>query len=49
MARTFQNIRLFNEMSVLDNVKVGLHNQIQYGMLDRHPAPARLQKRKSTR
>ena len=32
MARTFQNIRLFNEMSVLDNVKVGLHNQIQYGM-----------------
>ena len=32
VARTFQNIRLFNEMSVLDNVKVGLHNQIQYGM-----------------
>ncbi len=32
VARTFQNIRLFNEMSVLDNVKVGLHNQVQYGM-----------------
>ena len=32
VARTFQNIRLFNEMSVLDNVKVGLHNQIKYGM-----------------
>lgn len=26
VARTFQNIRLFKELSVLDNVKVGLHN-----------------------
>ena len=32
VARTFQNIRLFNEMSVLDNVKVGLHNQYKYNM-----------------
>ena len=27
IARTFQNIRLFKELSVLDNVKVGLHNR----------------------
>lgn len=30
IARTYQNIRLFSNMSVLDNVKVGLHNQIKY-------------------
>ena len=29
IARTFQNIRLFNDMSALDNVKVGMHNEIK--------------------
>lgn len=30
IARTFQNIRLFKDMTVLDNVKVALHNQKKY-------------------
>ncbi len=32
IARTFQNIRLFNAMSVEDNVKTGMENQMSYGM-----------------
>lgn len=34
IARTFQNIRLFKELSVLDNVKVGLHNQKKYNIAE---------------
>lgn len=30
VARTFQNIRLFHKMSVLDNVKIALHNEMKY-------------------
>mgnify|MGYP004511251151 FL=1 len=33
IARTFQNIRLFSEMSVIDNVKVGLHNSIHQPLI----------------
>lgn len=34
VARTFQNIRLFGNMTVLDNIRVALSFQIQYKMID---------------
>ncbi|MBR0171500.1 MAG: ABC transporter ATP-binding protein [Lachnospiraceae bacterium] len=33
VARTFQNIRLFNKLSVIDNVKAGLHHRFPYSTL----------------
>ena len=32
VARTFQNIRLFKELSVIDNIKVGLHESLRYDL-----------------
>lgn len=34
VARTFQNIRLFSRLPVLDNVKVGLHNEVTYSLAE---------------
>ena len=34
VARTFQNIRLFKELTVIDNVKVGLHNHHHYSTIE---------------
>ena len=34
MARTFQNIRLFKDLSVLDNVKIAFHQRAKQSMLD---------------
>ncbi len=34
VARTFQNIRLFSKLSVIDNVKVGMNNHFDYSLFD---------------
>lgn len=33
VARTFQNIRLFNDLTVLDNVKIATHKDVPYGLI----------------
>ncbi len=33
LARTFQNIRLFKDLTVLDNVRIAMHRNVRYGLL----------------
>ncbi|MFF3670382.1 ABC transporter ATP-binding protein [Microtetraspora malaysiensis] len=50
VARTFQNLRLFGEMSVLDNVRAGTHLRIRQNVLDAllHTPRYRRSEREST-
>lgn len=34
IGRTFQNIRLWNELSVMDNLRIAHYSQMEYGFLD---------------
>ena len=33
VARTFQNIRLFRDLTVLDNVRIAMHKNVKYGLI----------------
>ncbi len=33
LARTFQNIRLFKDLTVLDNVRIAMHQNVKYGLI----------------
>ncbi len=45
VARTFQNIRLWNDMSVLDNIRVAQHGKLQYGFFHAIARSSRYQTR----
>ncbi|WP_027184643.1 ABC transporter ATP-binding protein [Desulfovibrio inopinatus] len=45
MARTFQNIRLWHDMTVLDNIRISQHFNLGYGLLDCFSRSKRYMKR----
>ena len=44
IGRTFQNIRLWNELSVMDNLRIAHYSQMEYGFLDTFFLPPRLRR-----